>query len=88
MRRLSGSVRSVKVVPKDPVSTEHLTRLCDMFTHSTDLAIVRDMCMILLAYSGFFRYDELSAIRCNDITVFPEYLRVDVSMEVVLILPP
>ena len=29
--------------------------------------------MILLGFSGFLRFDELSSLRCNDISIFDSY---------------
>ena len=40
--------------------------LCDNFTDSQTLCTVRNLCMIILAYSGFLRFNELSNIRCKD----------------------
>jgi ribonuclease HI len=44
---------------KEPISPE----LCNMFKDSVDLLIVRDLAMILLSFSGFLRYDEVSSLR-------------------------
>jgi hypothetical protein len=36
-----------------------------MFKDSTDLLIIRDFTMMLLSFSGFLRYDEISSLRFN-----------------------
>ena len=72
-------IRGTKSKPKDPISTEHLTELCGSYTDCKDLLVVRDLCMILTAYAGFLRYDELSMIRCTDITIHPHYFKIDIS---------
>ena len=59
---------------KDPVTTDILIRLCSMFHFSTDLLVVRDLLMILLGFSGFLRFNELSQLRCNDFFVKEEHL--------------
>ena len=59
---------------KDPVSTDILIKLCDMFQFSTDLLVVRDLLMILIGFSGFLRFNELSQLRCNDVIVKDDHL--------------
>ena len=44
-----------------------LVSLCENHSASTDVLIVRDLCTIVLGFSAFLRYDEMSNIRCNDI---------------------
>lgn len=53
---------------KDPVTSDLIIELCDSFSQSEDLCTVRSLCMITTAFSGFLRYDELSNIRCTDIS--------------------
>ena len=50
--------------------------LCDKFKDSDDLLVIRDLCMILLSFSGFLRYDiyEVRSLLCRDIQVFDEYI--------------
>ena len=45
-----------------------------MFKDSVDLLIVRDLAMILLSFSGFLRYDEVSSLRFNDVKVHDNHL--------------
>ena len=59
--------RYKQVVKKQPVTPELLVTLCDKYSESTDILVVRDLCMILLGFSAFLRYDEISNVRCNDI---------------------
>ena len=37
------------------------------FSHNSDLLVLRDLSMILIGFSGFFRFDELVELRCSDI---------------------
>ena len=69
------------VVKKDPVSTDILISLCTMFQGSIDLTVVRDLIMILLCYSAFLRFSELSQLKCHDITVKDDYLVVKIKKE-------
>ena len=40
---------------------------------SEDLAVIRDLAMIILSFTVFLRYDELSNLRCNDVTFHNDY---------------
>ncbi|MEW8548151.1 MAG: tyrosine-type recombinase/integrase [Candidatus Thiodiazotropha sp.] len=66
------AVRSVK--KKQPVTVDMLKSLCAKYSSSSDLLVIRDLCMILLSFCGFLRYDEISSLRCNDIQIFDSYL--------------
>lgn len=35
--------------------------------------------MILLGYSGFLRYDEISSLCCNDIYLYDDYLSIRIN---------
>lgn len=59
---------------KDPVSAEILIELCTHFKDSDDLLIIRDLTMILLSFSGFLRYDEISSLRFKDVVIHDNYL--------------
>lgn len=74
---LESAKRTVKSPcnKKDPVSSSLIIELCDSFVDSQDLSTVRNLCMITLAYSGFLRYDELSSIRCQDLSFEEDYVQ-------------
>ena len=61
----SKGTASKKTEKKDPISTETLIEICTMFKDSTDLLIIRDLTMVLLSFSDFLRYDEISSLRFN-----------------------
>ncbi|XP_063420589.1 uncharacterized protein LOC134705803 [Mytilus trossulus] len=75
VKRLNGR----PVVKKDPINNNILIALCSLYERSEDLLIVRDLTMILIGYSGFLRYDELTSLKCKDITVFDDYLEIHIS---------
>ena len=50
-----------------------------MFQGSINLTVVRDLTMILLCYSAFLRFSELSQLKCHDITVKDDYLVVKIK---------
>ena len=45
---------------KEPISTDTLIELCNMYKDSNDLLIIRDLTMMLLSFAGLLRYDEVS----------------------------
>jgi integrase len=45
-----------------------------MFLNSKDLLRIRDLAMIILSFSGFLRFNELSQLRGNDVIVKDCYL--------------
>lgn len=53
--------------------------MCDIYADSTNLLEVRDSCMILLSFSGFLRYEELSSLRCSDITFLDGYVKIFIN---------
>ncbi|KAK3106420.1 hypothetical protein FSP39_019597 [Pinctada imbricata] len=61
---------------KDPVTSDMLIKLCKLYEHSNDVLIIRDLCMILMSFAGFLRYDEVSSIRCKDICIFEDYFSI------------
>jgi hypothetical protein len=52
---------------KEPISTDTLIELCNMFKDFNDLLIIRDLTKMLLSFSGLLRYDEVSSLRFCDI---------------------
>lgn len=66
----SKRLRSNKTIKKDVVTSEMLKELCLLYEGSTDLLDIRDLCMILIGYSGFLRYDELSKLKCCNVKIF------------------
>lgn len=61
------------VCKKEPVTSEILIKLCELFSNSNDLLVVRDLAMCLLSFSGFLRFNELSNLFCSDIKMFDNY---------------
>ena len=45
---------------------------------SDDLMIVRDLAMTVLSFTGFLRFDELSSLKCNDVTVHDHFLKLKI----------
>lgn len=61
---------------KQPVTKDILNGLCSKYESTTDVLILRDLCMILLGlgFSAFLRFDELRNLHCNDITFHDDYV--------------
>ena len=79
---LQESVKSLNGKPfnkKDPVTSQMIIELCSQFKDSDDLMIIRDFAMIVLSFAGFLRFDELSSIKCNDVTVHDHVLKLKIS---------
>lgn len=62
-----------KPIKKDIISSEHLIALCDMFAKSTDTLVMRDLAMIMLCYSGFLRFSEVSELQGCDVNFKTEH---------------
>lgn len=58
---------------KEPVTLDMLKTLCLKYSDSQDVVVVRDLCMILLGFAAFLRFDELSNIRCKDLSFHNEH---------------
>lgn len=54
----SKRVASKRTIKKDPITPQTLISICDNFKDSLDLLVLRDLCMMLLSFSGFLRYDD------------------------------
>ena len=53
---------------KDAVTSDMIKALFVKYSATRDLAVVRDLAMIIMCFCGFLRYDEVSNIKCKDIT--------------------
>lgn len=64
------------VVKKDPVSSQMLVDLFTIYRNSSDLLVVRDFVMILIGFSRFLPFDELSNLKCSDIKNVDDYIKI------------
>ena len=67
-----------RVNKKEPVTVEHLKTLCNLYSDTTELDVVRDLAMILLSFSGFLRFDELISLKCNDIVFHSDHMSISI----------
>jgi len=55
-----------------------IIELCSLFKDSNNLMIVRDLAIIALSFAGILRFDELSSLKCNDVTVHDHLLKLKI----------
>ena len=77
---LDSSKRRPKLVNrrKDVISPEHIKDLFSKYGDCPDLTVLRDLAMIVLSFTGFLRYDELSSIKCKDLIFFDDYVSINI----------
>ena len=73
--------RYMNVTKKDVVTSDMLVELCSSAAeNNSDILHVRDLAMVLIAYSGFLRYDELrNYLKCCNDKFFEE--RISLKIE-------
>lgn len=52
-----------------------LQSLCSLHKDTSDVLVLRNLVMILFGFAGFLRFDEISSLKCNNIFVEDEYLK-------------
>ena len=70
---------SKPVVKKDVVTSDQIVLLCDKYAGSKDILILRDLTLIVLCFSGFFRFDEVQSLRSSDILFEESFISVFVG---------
>lgn len=73
---VSSFVRNVVEGEKSLISPEALTACCNEYEHSRELPIRRDISMALLLFTGFFRFNELTALAIQYISISEMHLTV------------
>ena len=74
----SKRLRSFPVQKKDVLDSSMLQTLCSNYSDTVDVVTLRDLSMILLGFSGFMRFNELSALCCSDITFKSDHLLIKI----------
>lgn len=72
-------LRSQPVKRKDVINSEMLVELCDQYIGSSDVVDIRDLAMILTGYTGFLRFDEISKLKCNDVTFQDDHFTLTIT---------
>ena len=63
---------------KDHVSSESINQLFSKYKLDSDPLIVRDLCMIIISFCAFLRFNELSNIRCCDIVIHDHHFTINI----------
>lgn len=67
------------VCKKDAISPNHIRDLFLMYNNSTDLTVLRDLALIVLCFSAFLRFDEVSNLKCKHISFQTGYVKVHIE---------
>ena len=79
---LAGAKRMLahKTSKKEPLTPEHLRVLVEKFgSENATLADIRALTFCLLAFAGFFRFDEMARIRLCDIAIHVDHMELFVE---------
>lgn len=71
-------VLALPTVKKRPVTSEMLNDMVQACQPDPSLGDLRLMAACLLGFAAFLRYDELSKLRCEDLTFTPTFLQVKI----------
>ena len=71
-------LNSKPVQKKDVLSAEMLQSLCTMYDKCTNVIDLRDLCIIMLSFSGFLRISETLELRCRVISFQNDHLSVNI----------
>ncbi|XP_061185795.1 integrase/recombinase xerD homolog [Saccostrea echinata] len=78
VKSLQESAKRLAAKPvrrKDPIDNDMLQSLCSLHKDTDDVLILRNLAMILLGFAGFLRFDEISSLKCSNILVGDDYLK-------------
>ena len=67
------------IVKKEPITPDILKAIADKYGTSVNLKDSRLCAMLLIAYAGFLRYDELINIRRCDLDIFVSHVSIFIS---------
>lgn len=73
MMESSKRQRTVRVVKKDVVTSVQIIVLCEKYFDSENILVLRDLCIIVLSFAGFLRFDEVSSLKCSHVQFHEEY---------------
>ena len=69
-------ILSQPVHKKEPITADIIIKMFHFYKNKLDLYNCRSLCMFLLAYAGFFRFQELSHIRMSDISFHNTHIEI------------
>ncbi|XP_030846300.1 uncharacterized protein LOC115926073 [Strongylocentrotus purpuratus] len=68
-----------KVNKKDPVTSDQVKELCKKHVHTEDAILLRDLTLLILCFTGFLRYDEARSLKCNDVSIYDDYISLNIA---------
>lgn len=77
VKSLQDSAKRLSAKPvhrKNPVDYMFQS-LCPLNKDTDDVSILRNLVVILFGFAGFLRFDEISSLKCNNILVEEEYVK-------------
>ena len=74
--KASKRMPKASVNRKDPVNSDIIINIIETFGQSKDLAVIRDLTLMLICYTGFLRYDEASQLKFSDIKFKDDHMSV------------
>ena len=79
VKNLLETVKRQKTNPvkkKDIVTADQIIALCNKYSESSDILVLRDLAIIVLGFSGFLRFDEIRSLQRTYIKFYESYLSV------------
>lgn len=79
VKSLQDSAKKLSAKPvrrKDPVDNDMFQSLCSLHKDTNYVLILINLVMILFGFAGFVRFDEISSLKCNNILVEEEYVKI------------
>lgn len=75
---LEGGKRilSKPIKKKEPITADVIVNLYNFYKGRLDLFNSRSLCMLVLAYVGFFRYKEISNIKMNNLSFYDTHVKI------------
>ena len=74
----SKRCNSSPVVKKDCITSEDIRSLFGLYKDSKDPMVARDLAIIVICFAGFLRYNEVSNLCCNDVTIHENYVSIKI----------
>ena len=64
---------------KDTLSPVTIRSLFEKYSETDNLFVIRDLAMIITCFTGFLRYDEMSNIKCKDLSFNTTYVTIHIA---------
>ena len=68
-----------RINKKDPVDPEVIKSLFKDNVENSDPIVIRDLCMIVVSFACFLRFNELSNLKCSDVIFHEDHFSLNIS---------